>query len=284
LWSRAAHLGLNQSSTAFRLALRLRLFEVTLGLVSLWLGAGLYVLLIIHAVSWLTEAGLSFAALSRMTRVPIRFDATEFHSVCAEGFVLGLTTISATFLTAMPLILTRHLTGDLATVGQLGVAMQVAALAVMAAQGMLSAALPVVGRASVRGDPRLRHYSVLVALGTVIIFAPAIFLARAFGPAVVPALLGQGFSQAGTLLAPALLVGGLMVLPSGAWQILVSKGRRWPGVVAGWTAALILLAALPPLARASGASRVLTASALAWGVRSFILFFWVFAREKHPRT
>lgn len=271
LWSRSALLGLDRSRTAFTLAVRLRLVEVVAGLLSLWLGAGLHVLLVIHAVSWLVEAGLAFAALSKRIHIPLRVDLAALRSVVGEGGVLALSTILNTFLAAMPLILTRHQTDDLAVVGQVGVATQLAALVVMGAQGVLGAAMPVVGRATHRGDPRLRHYTALVALGTAIVFAVAILLARAFGPEGVPAILGAGFAPAGTLLAPALLAGGLMVLPTGAWQVLVARGRRWGGVVAGAAGALALVTALPPLVETSGAAGAFTAAALGWGTRAAVI-------------
>lgn len=271
LWSRSGLLGLERSRTAFTLAVRLRLVEVGAGLFSLWLGAGLNVLLVIHALSWLVEAGFAFAALSRHIRIPLRVDLATLRSVVGEGGVLALGTILNTFLAAMPLILTRHQTHDLAVVGQIGVATQLAALVVMGAQGLLGAAMPVVGRATHRGDPRLRHYTAMVALGTVVVFGVAILLARAFGPAVVPAILGAGFTPAGALLAPALLAGGLMVLPMGAWQVLVARGRRWNGVVAGAAGALALVAAFQPLVEASGAAGAFAASALGWGVRAVVI-------------
>lgn len=277
LWTRSALLGLEKSATAFSLAVRMRLFEVAAGLVGLWLGAGLVLLLAIHAVSWIGEAALAYRALSRHLHVPLRADRPELRAVLREGFVLGLVTISLAVLTAMPLILLRHLTGDLATVGQIGIALQVSSLAVVGAQGLLTAALPVVARATTRGDRRLRHYGLGIALGATFIFGIAILLAEAFGPAAISALLGDGFAPAGALLAPALLVGGLTVLPSGAWQVLVSQGRKWPGVVAGWSGVAALFATLPGQIESAGATGALTAAAAAFGLRAAILMAWSLA-------
>ncbi|MCB1338165.1 MAG: hypothetical protein KDK10_12180 [Maritimibacter sp.] len=273
-WTRSALLGFDKSRLAFRFALRLRLFEVAAGLAALWLGAGLGALLAIHALSWLAEAALTYRAVTGAAPVPLRLDRAELARVLADGFVLGLVTIATAFLTAMPLIFLRHLTGDLATVGQIGVAMQLAALAIMGAQGLLGAALPVVARASTRGDGRLPFYGALVGLGTVAVFGPAILLAWIWGPALIPALLGAGFTPAGRLLAPALVVGALIVLPGGAWQVLVAEGRRWPGVIAGAAASLALVILLPGMIRASGAAGALHAASLAWALNAAILFGW----------
>jgi len=276
LLSRAALLGLDRSGTAFRFAASMRVLEVVAGLTSLWLGAGLFTLLVIHSAVWLLEAWLSYRALSRQTGVRPLFDRDEFRTLVKEGYVMGLATISLAFLTAMPLLLTRHLTNDLSLTGQFGLATQIAALVVIGAQGLLAGALPVVARATSRGDPRLPRYAAFTALGTVVIFGAAYALAHRFGPSVVPVLLGAGFAPAGALLAPALLVGGLSVLPIGAWHILVASGRRWPGVVAGGLAALVLVWLLPSFVQTSGAAGAMTAAAVAWGVRAIVIFLSVF--------
>ncbi|PWE30033.1 hypothetical protein DDZ14_15850 [Maritimibacter sp. 55A14] len=270
-WSRSAFLGLERNHTAFGLAAALRVLEVCAGLVSLWLGAGVFTLLVIHAVSWLAEAALSLPALSRQVAIRLHIDRAELRTVLKQGAVLALAATSVAVLAAMPLILTRYVTDNLKIVGQIGLATQLATLAVMCVQGILAAALPVVGRASAKGDPRLRLYAIGVAFGAVAAFGIAIVAARAFGIPVIDSLLGVEFAPAGALLPLALLVGGMTILPVGFGQILVAQGRRWPGMVAGWSGALILLLALPPMVRASGASGALIAAALGWSVRAVIL-------------
>ncbi|MDU8928293.1 hypothetical protein RXV86_12930 [Alisedimentitalea sp. MJ-SS2] len=272
LFARSALLALNKSYLAFRLAVCCRIMEVVAGLVSLWLGAGLFTLLIVHSVSWLMEAGFTLLALSRQITFRLQFDFGEFGNVLREGAVHALVAISIAVLTAMPLIYIRHKTDDLALVGQMGLAIQVASLVVMGAAGVLGAALPVVARASTRGDARLRHYPAFVALGSAIVFGAAIIFAQVFGHSIAITLLGSGFASTGTLLAPALLAGGLMVLPAGAWQLHIAQDRSWCGALAGWAGVLTLFVALPPLARSSGASGALVAASLALGVRAIVLF------------
>lgn len=277
LWSRSVFQGLERNRTAFGLAVALRACEVSAGLTSLALGAGLPTLLAIHAIAWLAEAALSFPKISRHVSVPLRIDRVELKRILADGFVVGLSTAGLATLTAAPLILTRHLTDDLQTVGQMGLAMQIAALAVMGAQGLLAAALPVVSRASAKGDPRLRLYPGLVALGAIMVFGPAIMGAAYFGPVVVPILMGENFTPAGVLLAPALLVGGLMVLPVGVWQLLVTERRSWSGAAASWSGVGALVLILPPMTNADGATGALTATVVAWTLRAAILIGWAFA-------
>lgn len=280
LWSRSVFLGLDQNTTALRLAAAFRVLEVSAGLTSLALSAGLHVLLAIHALAWIAEAAFSFRAVSRQITVSLDFDREEFKSTVADGFLLGLATASLAVLTAMPLILTRNLIDDLEIVGHMALAMQIAALAVMGAQGLLSAALPVVGRATSNDDPRLRLYPILVAVGAVAFFGLAIVVAIEFGASSVLALMGSGFAPAGHLLAPALLVGGMTILPIGFWQILAAQGRTWSGVAAGWSGALVLLVILPPMVQASGASGALYAAAIGWTVRAAILIGWALGFRK----
>jgi O-antigen/teichoic acid export membrane protein len=274
LWARTVFLGLDRSSVAFRLAVGFRLIEVCLGLTLLYLGAGVFALLTIHAGAWLAEAAFSFRAVQRNVDIPRAVDRTELKDILARGSVLGLSAAGLGALTAVPLIYTRFLTNDLDVVGQLALASQIAALVVMGIQGVFSAAVPIVGRAMARSDPRLRNYPGLLALLTVLVFAPAILIAHLWGPAVIPVLLGERFVLASELLAPALLVGGLSVLPAGFWHILVAQHRIWTGVPASWAAVMVLLIALPPMVDMSGAFGALMAAALAWAVRSAILIAW----------
>jgi O-antigen/teichoic acid export membrane protein len=274
LWSRSVFLGLDRNVTALRLATALRIAEVVSGLTCLALGAGLFTLLAIHSLVWLVEAALSFRAIGRQGPIPLRPSRREVRSLLVEGFPLALAAAGLEMLTAMPLMLTREVTGDLATVGQMAMAMQIATFAVIGAQGLLAAALPVVGRATSRADRRLRYYPGLVALVIAAVFGAAILAALAFGPSIVPAVMGDGFAPSGMFLAPALLVGGMMVLPVGFWQVLAARNRTWSGVVASWSGALALLVLLPPLIRAEGAAGALAAAATAWFLRAVILSLW----------
>ena len=263
LWSRSVFVGVDRNVTALKLAMALRIAEVALGLTCLALGAGLFTLLALHSLVWLLEAALSLRAINREVPIRLRSDGRQLRALLAEGFPLALAAAGLAMLTAMPLILTRQITGDLETVGQLAMAMQIAAFAVIGAQGLLAAALPVIGRATSRADRRLRFYPALVALITVSVFGLAILAAHAFGASVVPAVMGAGFAPSGALLAPALLAGGMTVLPVGFWQILAAQKRAWSGVVASWSGAFALLVLLPPLVRADGGVGALAAAAIA---------------------
>jgi O-antigen/teichoic acid export membrane protein len=166
------------------------------------------------------------------------------------------------------------LTNDLDIVGQIALAMQISTLAVIGMQGLLSAALPVLSRASAKSDPRLAHYPLVVACTVIAVFGMAMPAAFLVGPTVVSATIGPSFAPAGELLAPALLVGGLSVLPSGFVQILVTQGRLWPGLISGWLAVLTLLVVLPISVHTAGALGAIIASALAWSVRALIVIIW----------
>ena len=274
LWARSAFVGLERTQTAFRFALGLRLFELVVGLSCLWLGFGLYTLLVIHAASWLIEAAFCLIALSRQTSLKIGLDRVEFAGFWKRGAILGLGTTGLAALTAIPIILTRYVSDDIGAVGQIAIAMQVASLVVMAVQGVFVAALPVIGRASAKGDPRLRYYAVFAGFGVVVVFGLAIAVAQAFGPYVFALVLGDGFASAGALLTPALLAAGLMVAPVGVWQLLVTQDRIWSGVVASWSGALVLLLLLPPMVQAMGPSGALMAAAVGWLLRAVILVGW----------
>lgn len=283
LWSRSVFRGLDRNVTALKLATGLRLVEVASGLACLALGAGLFTLLAIHSLAWLCEAVLSWRAVNRRMRIRLRSDARKLRAIAAEGFPLALAAAGLAILTSMPLILARQVTEDLETVGHMAMAMQIAAFAVMGAQGLLAAALPVVGRAASRADRRLRFYPWLVTLITIFVFGAAILAAFSYGESVVPAVMGPGFAPSAALLAPAFLVGGMMILPVGFWQILVARKHTWCGAVASWSGALVLLLLLPPLVRMEGVAGALAAAAIAWFLRAIILILWAIVALRADR-
>jgi len=277
LWARSVFIGLEKNKTAFRFAIGLRSIEIVTGLTFLWFGFGLYSLLVIHATTWLIEAAFSLIALSRQMPLKIGLDRAEFDGFKRSGAVLGLEMVGLSTLVSMPIILTRYVSDDIETVGQIAMAMQVASLVVMAVQGVLNAALPVLSRASASGDPRLRYYGVLAAGGVLVVFGLTVAIASVAGPEVFALILGEGFRSAGALLTPALVAAGLMVAPLGVWQMLITQDRIWSGVFASWTGALVLILALPAMVQSYGPTGALVAAALGWSVRAVILVGWTIA-------
>ncbi|MEP1629344.1 MAG: oligosaccharide flippase family protein [Lentilitoribacter sp.] len=271
LWARSVFIGLECNQIAFRFAIGVRLFELVLGLTLLWLGFGLITVLIVHVLSWLIEAAFCLTALSRHIPLKIALDRGEFESFAKRGAILGLGTMGLSTLISMPIILTRYVSDDIGSVGQIAMAIQIASLVVMAVQGMFTAALPVISRAADNDDPRLRFYAMGAGLGVALVFGLAIVVAQAFGPDFMAFALGEGFRSAGTLLTPALIAAGLMIAPVGVWQILVTQDRIWSGVFASWSGALVLLIALPLLVQSYGPAGALFAAALGWALRAVIL-------------
>jgi O-antigen/teichoic acid export membrane protein len=272
LWARTVFVGLEKNDIAFRIAVLFRLLELAAGLTCLWIGLGLYTLLIIHAATWLGEAALSVMVLSRQTPFKLKLSQTEFQSFKKKGAILGLGAMGLSVLLSMPIILTRYVSDDIVVVGQIAIAMQVAGLVVMVVQGLFTAALPVVSRASVRGDVRLKYYGIIAGMGVSVLFGLAVALAHIFGPDFFALLLGEEFRSAGSLLTPALIAAGIMVAPVGVWQIFITQDRIWLGVVASWLGATVLLLALPFMMQAFGASGALFAAAFGWAVRAVVLF------------
>jgi len=74
--------------------------------------------------------------------------------------------------------------------------------------------------------------------------------------------------------------GGLIIAPTGYGQLLVLKGRRWPGAVAGGIGGVVLLVALPPAVASWGAYGAVVAAGAAWLLRAVILFACALMRPK----
>ena len=212
-----------------------------------------------------------------------RFDLYQAAELLRHGAVLGLATASTTWLAAGPLLLLRHVDGDLARVGQLGLSLQITMILVASVQPFLAAALPVLSRSAAREDPRVGSFGRVTALLALLSCGVAAGLGFAFGPALMTWAFGPDFALSGKLLGPCLLIGGLIVAPSGCMQVLVLRGRRWPGAVAGGCGGLVLLAAFPPAVANWGVNGAVFAAGMAWLARAVILIALAMTRSDADR-
>jgi hypothetical protein len=185
--------------------------------------------------------------------------------------------------TAGPLVLLRRADSDLATLGQLGLALQLTMIGVVTIQPFLAAALPVLSRSVAREDSRVAFYGAWVALASLVTFGGIAGLGFLVGPTLVVWVFGQDFALAGELLGPCLLIGGLIIAPTGYGQLLVVKGQRWPAALAGGIGGVILLVALPPAVAHWGAFGAVFAAIAAWLIRAVVLIACAPARSRGAR-
>lgn len=196
--------------------------------------------------------------------------------------VLGLAASLTGWLVSGPLLLLRHVGGDLATLGRFSLAMQIAMILVASAQPFLATALPVLSRSDARDDPRVASYGRMTALATVLLSVAAAGLGFAFGPSLMHFVFGSNFALAGELLGLCLLIGGLVVAPTGYMQILIVRGWRWPGVLASGMGGLLLIVTLPPAVAEWGAHGAAFATAAAWLMRAAVLTLFAITLSSVP--
>lgn len=272
MWLRLMAIGFHQSQLAVTPAVLLRITEVSLGLLLLLGGfASITGLLALHALFWTIEVLVVWPRVSRLAPLALRVDRSELRVLVGQGAIIGLAASSAEFLFAGAVILLRHLSGDIATVGTFGLALQLAMLVMMAVQGVLTAALARVSRAEQEEDHRLRHWGWLVMLACLALALPLYLGAHLLGPPVIAAIMGEPYRATGEVLGPCLLLVLAVAMPGGFWQLLVLRNRAWIGLGAGIAGMIVLALAASPLSAAYGAAGIAYAALLGAGVRALVL-------------
>ncbi|MEM9012343.1 MAG: hypothetical protein AAGE18_14020 [Pseudomonadota bacterium] len=255
------------------LAVGMRALEMAVGGALLLSGAGILALFALHAASWIVEALIGLR-LVRARLTLLRFSRDEALWLLRQGALLGFAAFLIHWLRNGPLLLYRHVDGNLEMLGQIAIAFQAAFIATALTQPFLAAAAPVVSRSHNRGDARLGQYGGAAALLTLALFAVGFGVLWIFGEPLVALLLGPEFRTAGMLLAPCVLIAGVLVAPQGYLQLAVLKGKPWLDAVACLLSGLLLLALVPSaigLGGTDGAIAVLVATGTAWLLRLFVV-------------
>ncbi len=281
VWARICFLAYERLGSYLPVTVVLRALEVGLGVLWLLNGGGLMNIVFLLALIGVIE-GLAGILMVRwlLTEYRFGFSLGEARAFLRKGAVLGLAGALATWLIMGPLVLLRHTTPDLALIGQVGLAMNVMMILVASAESFMGAAVPVLSRSLVRGDPRLVSYCRLTSLSSLGIAIPERYIGMVLGPPAAVFAFGPDFATAGALLGPCLLVGGIILAPTGYAQMLAARERRWPGVWASGIGSVILVLAIVPLVQAWGGYGAVAAIALAWTARGVVLMGAVLRMER----
>ena len=272
VWARAVLTGAERADISFRAGLILRAAEVVAGIAALYMGAGVLVLLAIHSLSWLGEAVVLLRRMKAAGYVPgLTWRRRLLVRLFLSGAVLGLGIVLVTWLSAGPILMARRLVSDLGELGQIAIAFQMAGLLSGLVQPFLNAALPVLFRSVRAGDARAKSFGPLVAVGALVLCGVGAVVAYLIGTWLIVLVFGEAYRDAGGMLAPAVLVAGLMIAPQGFSHLLVVRERRWRIVIANGIAAVVLAAGIAPALAAFGPVGILGAAALAWAVRLGLL-------------
>jgi O-antigen/teichoic acid export membrane protein len=275
VWARACFLGYERVGAYWRIVTFLRGAEAGCGILYLVSGGGLLGVIILHSLSWICEAAIGlWRVRSRLTAYTLRFAWRQAIEFLKQGAVLGLAAGAYTWLAAGPVIILRHAGGNMAQVGQFAIISNVTMILVGSGQAFFGAALPVLSRSAERSDPRVAAYGRLIALTISGVAVGSAGLGWLFGPSIAEWALGPTYSAAGGLLGLFLVIGGLILAPTGYAQTLLLFGRRWPSALASLAAGMVLAAALPTAIAAWSIQGALFATAGAWLLRAAILIGW----------
>ncbi len=271
-WGRPIFTGLEKTQRALQITLAFRSLEVIAGLVLLFLTRDILLLIALHSASWLLEAGFTLRSVRRLTStITPRFHVDQLTLLWRVARSLGLTAVAVGGMTAAPVLLAKWLGSALAEIGQMGLAIQLAAFVLMACQSFLGASLPVLSRSVGRGDAKAERYAPLVATAIILVFGVLVALASIWGEELIVFLMGARFAEAGGYLAYAIAIAGLSVLPNGYWQLANMRERYWPGLLGALLGFLTIAIAAPAMFEGRGLTGLLTAALAGWFVRAVII-------------
>lgn len=270
-WLRMMAIGFEQAGLAMRPMVAVRLIEVLVGLALLLTGADVIMLLALHGLSWIVEVFVILPRMRRLAPVAPKIHRTELADVLGRGSVIGVASAMTGLLFALPLILLRHYSDGIETVGQFGLALQLAMFAVMALQGVLTAAQSVLSRAVANEDARARSFGIVFMAGCLVAAVPVWFGSAWLGVPVVTFFLGEQYEAAGLLLPACLMLAIAVLMASGYWQLLVLHGKTVVGAIANVLAVLLMLALAGRMIAQFGPVGVAYAGIAAGLLRSAIL-------------
>ena len=279
MWTRPVFQGMERGETSFLITFLCRLLEVVIGLILLFATRDVLALLVLHSVSWLIEALISFWRARRVFQFGApRFHGGEVRPLLAAALPIGIAIACNAALHAAPILMASAAGATRIQIGQLGIVVQFAAFAVMGMQAFLLAVVPVLARAIEREDARAPAYGAIVAAMAMAGFGTLAVLAHVFGEPLIVQLLGDDYLMAARLLPWGFVIGGLSVLPNGFWQYQALGARTRPGIIAGVTGVALAIAIATALWSTWALEGVLLAVACGWLARALILIAAVFQK------
>jgi O-antigen/teichoic acid export membrane protein len=253
--------------------------EAACGILWLLAGGGLIGVVLLHALCWVGEAGFGVSRIHfRLTHITLRCAWRPAKQTLAEGAVLGLSAAAYTVLASGPIMILRHTAVGMPALGQFAIVQSLTMILAGSAQTFFTAALPVLSRSAPEPDVGIAYGRIaasVIAAGA----ALAAAVGWMIGSPVAQWALGARYAEAGALLAPFVVIGGLILVPAGYTQTLLVSGRRWPIALPDLAAALCLVAALAPAVMVWGLDGAVLATAGAWFLRATMLIACAEARD-----
>ena len=268
-WTSSVFTAYEASQYAFMFRSLFRTMELIFSIVFIFFGGGVLGLSIIHALSWWLEGILSILWIKKsFSPMKFRVKEKELKSYFNRGLVLGIFSLSSTFILQGPLVLYRHISGLGEHLGQLALAMQALTL-IASLPGFLTAgALPALSRSILRGDGKAQFFTESMIRITIIAGTALGLSGLASFPWIIETLFGPSYGEAGMLLGRILWLFIPLAVGTMITSIFQARGEYAVPTLFSLTGAAILLLAIYPMTSLAGQSGVIGAMGIALFIES----------------
>jgi O-antigen/teichoic acid export membrane protein len=225
LWTQMVCLAHERSALILRQETAFRLLEATLGIGVLLLGAEVWVVALVHLLSWTLQAASGVRMVRRrLLRFAFRLALPDWRTRIGAGLRVGFSRMLDGWLVSGPVVLYRQLADDLDGLGILALCLQLLNLLRVVPNALSAAALPLLSRALLRADGKeMRFVQALGLLATAQAIAVAWLLAVA-GDRLIPLALGSDFAPALGYLNAVCWLAILPALGSGISKLVGLRG------------------------------------------------------------
>jgi O-antigen/teichoic acid export membrane protein len=201
-WVRNCFIAVEDASWIPRYELVFRVTEVGAGIAALALGGGVLALCSVHSVLWIVEAAFSHRRLTaRFGALPaVRGGPRALVQLARESFVFLVSSTVMPLYWQISLVILTAVLGEMHSVGQLGIAMQLLAVVATVPMMLGMALVPAVARVRLGGGRELRALQTVIKLALLAggVIAPLI---AATAPWALELLVGPSYREAGHCMA-----------------------------------------------------------------------------------
>ncbi|MGD2119857.1 MAG: oligosaccharide flippase family protein, partial [Chromatiales bacterium] len=269
-WFESILLAHQLSSHSLKAALFFRPVELLFAVIVLLAGGSILHLALVHGFVWISQSLWLGAQAAKLITIPksnwnIR-GIWETALVCLPIFGMALT---SSWMTQGALILYRH--SNAPEMGSFAILIQLLVTLSMLPLAVTQSLLPALTRAFLRSDSKDYLYEryarrVILGLGGIV----AAFAAW-LGPVLVPLILGDNYQIAGDFLGVALLVLAVVSVAIIQQQVLIARGKHWPGMVISFVSLLLMLVVWQLLSDSMGIAEMFVVMGCGIGARMLFM-------------
>ncbi len=246
IWCSEVFVAWERATLTFKLQSSLRLLEVLAGTGLVYVGYGLKTIVILHLFSWWLEATVGLLLVRRQI---VRFGWHNQYKdgvrYLCQGVPLTIMDFASTWLMVGPVILYRHLTDNLAALGELTFALQIFFMLVSVVASFSIAVLPLMSRLTAAAGQRDIQLAVSSYKAGFLFASLAIVAGTALVPTLVDLLLTEAYAHTDTLLIASLWLLLPVATAAALQQSLIAAGGDRIVLYSNLTGALIMTLVFP---------------------------------------